>query len=41
MREFTYRRRDDHVILKGIGYSIMIILGMGIGYLYLVMLLSL
>jgi hypothetical protein len=41
MRDFTYRRRNDRVILKGIGYIIMMIFGMGIAYLYLVMLLSL
>jgi hypothetical protein len=41
MREFNYRRNTDHVVLKGIGYLIMMIFGMGIGYLYLIMLLSL
>lgn len=41
MREFTYRRRNDRVVLKGIVYLIMMIFGMVVGYLYLVILLSL
>jgi hypothetical protein len=41
MREFNYKRSDDHIVAKGIFYCILITFGMGIAYLYLVMLLSL